>query len=118
VNWLRWILIVVSAIVGSLALDILLNGDFLPGILVLACAVVAWPSVLVDPLSTCRTAAGKAYGVPYYLEWDGHQHYFSADVHGYHATTPHERDIREVIFRLLTQAVARRAVDKVIKRTK
>ena len=82
------------------------------------CAGVCWPDTLVGtPWLPCR-AAGRAYGISYYLEFDGVRHYFKANVCGYKVTAPHENAIKEVIFRRLTQAIACRAVDRVIGRLK
>jgi hypothetical protein len=115
-KWVRWLMIAVSVFFAITALACFfvfspVSRGFLGFVLFGCCAFASWPSTFFPaPL-----AHGKVYGVPYYLDFDGSRHYFRANVYGYQATAPHETAIKEVIFRRLTQAVARRAVDSVIK---
>ena len=118
-KWVRWLLIFVSvccsiAAVASLFIFSPVSCGILGCILSGCCAVAAWP----DTFFSRDSSHGTVYGISYYLEFDGVGHYFKADVYGCKVTASHERAIKEVIFKRLTQAVACRAVDKMIGRLK
>jgi len=112
-KWMRWLLMLVSLCLAGFA--VLMGFYRLPTAFALffACAICAWPWLM-----RADVPAGKVYGIPYYIDFDGSRHYFRANVYGYQATAPHENAIKEVIFRRLTQAIAHRAVDRVIERLK
>jgi hypothetical protein len=104
-------LLVISAAFSGVALYFVTHNDAFAGALFAFMAVVTWP--ILGPTKGMHPS-GRQDGIPYFLDWDGHRHYFRADVHGYRATAPSERDIKEVIRKRLNQSIARHAVEGVL----
>lgn len=107
-----WLMASVSLVFCGVAISFAIAHNAWLCVLFAVCAVVAFPK----PDTVYRQKSGSAYGIPYYLVFDSSRRFYEANVYGYHATAPHETAIKEVIFKRLTQAVARRAVESCIKK--